>query len=319
MTEPEQKKLAITHASGLLAEALLDVMAASGFDPERVVLLDRAELAGNRLAFGSTYLDVQDQLAYDYEDLMAVLLLEPDSELEDLLQHAECHVISHHRDDPAQTFFNAQAKSARLPDEPSAIQLPSAQLSTLLVVLQSIHQHYALRNLNVVNVLSASFFGKAGVEELAGQTISLLNSKSIKSTVFPLQMAFNMFATESAIDQEQQIVDALQADDVKCSVQELVVPAFHGMAISVSLETGQPMQLSSMAERLNTLPGVSVQDQIVSPVTHCSDSADIIINQLSQPQSDSNRLQFWIFADSVKNGLLQNYQNSIEILLKSFL
>ncbi|MDQ7010569.1 MAG: hypothetical protein Q9M29_01985, partial [Mariprofundaceae bacterium] len=81
MPESGAKKIAITHASGLLAEALLASMADSAIDSQQVVLLDQSALAGNRLAYGSTYLDVQDQLDFDYEDLMAVLLMEPDAEL----------------------------------------------------------------------------------------------------------------------------------------------------------------------------------------------------------------------------------------------
>ena len=319
MSKTEQKKIAITHASGLLAEALLEAMAASGFDSEQVILLDREELAGNRLAFGGTYLDVQDQLAFDYENLMAVLLMEPDAELEDLLQHADCFVISHHGLSDQAVFVNPQSASFSLPETPCALRLPSAELATLLLAVQPIHDQFELKNLNVVNILSAAFYGKTGVEELAGQTISLLNTQPVKSTVFPMQLAFNMFAPDSEQDFEQQLSAALQHDELKCAVQQLLIPAFHGMAISVNLETAAPIKLPTLADALSQRPGLQLIDAEVSPLTHCMESAEVIINQLSQPQSDSNRLQFWIFADSVKNGLLQNYQKTIEVLLKSFL
>ena len=319
MSDSAQKKIAITHASSLLGEALLESMAASGIDSERVILLDRAEQAGNRLAFGATYLEVQDQLEFDYEDLVAVLLLEPDAELEDLLQHAECFVISHHGASDQTVFVNPQSASFSLPDAPCALRLPSAELSTLLLALQPIHDRYPLKNLNVVNILSAAFYGKTGVEELAGQTISLLNTQPVKSSVFPMQLAFNMFAPDSEQDLEQHLSAALQRDDLKCAVQQLLIPAFHGMAISVNLETSSAIKLQTLADELTQQPGLQLVDAEVSPLTHCMDCADIIINQLSQPQSDSNRLQFWIFADTVKNGLLQNYQKTIEVLLKAFL
>ncbi len=319
MTKPEQKKIAITHASSLLGEALLEFMAAAGVDPEHVILLDRQELAGNRLSFGSTYLDVQDQLEYDYENLAAVLLLEADDELADLLLHADCPVISHLHDSNQHTVFNPLAKGAKLPESASAIRLPSATLSTLLAVIEPIHQQVCLQSLNVVNILSASFAGKAGVEELAGQTIALLNSQTVKPSVFPMQLAFNMFAPEVTEDQEQQIVDALQAESLKCSVQNLQVASFHGLVMAVTLESQKRVDLPALAAQLNHLPGVKIDEHIVSPQTHCLETSEILINQLSQPQNDSNRLQFWIFADAAKNGLLKNYLLTIEILLKSFL
>ncbi len=319
MSDSAQKKIAITHASGLLAEALLQSMAACGIDSERVILLDQEELSGNRLAFGSTYLDVQDQLAFDYENLLAVLLLEPDAELEDLLQHADCFVISHHGLSDQAVFVNPQSASFTLPDAPCELRLPSAELSTLLLALQPVCDRYTLKNLDVVNILSAAFYGKTGVEELAGQTISLLNTQPVKSSVFPMQLAFNMFAPDSEQDLEQQLSMALHQDDLKCAVQQLLIPAFHGMAISVNLETSNAIELQSLADELTQQPGLQLVDAEVSPLTHCMDSAETIINQLSQPQNDSNRLQFWLFADTVKNGLLQNYQKTIEVLLKTFL
>jgi aspartate-semialdehyde dehydrogenase len=319
MTKTEQKKIAITHASGLLGEALLESMAASGIDSEQVVLLDQQGLAGNRLAFGSTYLDVQDQLEFDYENLLAVLLLEPHAELEDLLQHAECFVISHHAVSDKAVFVNPQSASFNLPDTPCALHLPSAELATLLLAVQPVHDQFELKMLNVVNVLSAAFYGKTGVEELAGQTISLLNTQPVKSSAFPMQLAFNMFAPESEQDFEQQLTAALDFEDVKCAVQQLLIPAFHGLAISINLETVNAINLQALAGKFKQRPGLQLVDTEVSPVTHCMDCSDVIINQLSQPQSDSNRLQFWIFADTVKNGLLQNYQKTIEVLLKSFL
>lgn len=318
MADSKKKKIAITHASGLLGEALLESLASSGVDAEQIELLDSEDMAGNRLAFGSTYLDVQSQHDYDYENLLAVLLLEADAELESLLQHADCPVISHHLDVEEPVVFNPLKAGARLPLE-GAVQLPSAQLSTLLIVIQAIAQAYQLTQLNVVNVISASFFGKSGVDELASQTISLLNSQTVKSTVFPMQLAFNMFATESVSDPESILVDALQIENLSCSVQEILVPAFHGLAIAVTLQSCDHLDLEAVAGLLADTPGLQVLDQPASPLTHCSDSSDIIIQQLSQPQNDGNRLQFWIFADSVKNGLLQNYKNTVEILLKSFL
>jgi hypothetical protein len=54
-------------------------------------------------------------------------------------------------------------------------------------------------------------------------------------------------------------------------------------------------------------------------LTDCKTGSDVLISGLYQPQNDFNRLQFWIVADSVRNGLIQNYQNMLEILLKSYL
>ncbi|MCP4075328.1 MAG: hypothetical protein GY744_03990 [Gammaproteobacteria bacterium] len=313
-------KIAVTHASGLLAEALLESMVASGIKPDSVILLDREQQAGNRLAYGDTYLTVEDQYECDYEDLAAVLLLEPDVELESLLQHADCFVISHHIDKVNSSIFTPQLTlPSNLPEQPCAIKLASAELSSLLLAITAIHKNYGLTSLNIVNVYSSSFYGKSGVEELASQTIALLNSQDVKSQIFPLQLAFNMIPDESVSMIEDQLLGALQANNLKCSVQNILVPVFHGLSISVSLETKDKMDVEKVSDLLNSQLGVQLVDQTISPLTDCKEGSNVLINGLHQPQNDSNRLQFWIVADSVRNGLIQNYQNMLEILLKSYL
>ena len=315
-----ETKFAVTHASGLLAEALLKRMTESGIKSDSVVLLDQEEQAGNRLSYGDTYLTVEDQHEYDYEDLTAVLLLEPDAELESLLQHADCFVISHHSNGQDQQFFMPDlSQSSSLPEQPCALKLPSAELSSLLLVTQIIQNNFGLSSLNVVNVQSSSQYGKSGVDELASQTISLLNGQDVKSSVFPLQLAFNMIPAEAGVEAEQQLISALQSDVIKCSVQNIMVPAFHGLCISVSLETTDQIDLKQLTDLLNEQSGMQVNQQLVSPLTDCKTGSDVIITGLHQPQNDLNRLQFWIVTDSVRNGLIENYQNMLEILLKSFL
>ncbi|MBE9564842.1 MAG: hypothetical protein IMF17_06310, partial [Proteobacteria bacterium] len=311
-------KFAVTHASGLLAEALLQRMAEAGIKSDSIILLDLEQQAGNRLAYGDTYLTVEDQHEYDYEDLTAILLLEPDAELESLLQHADCFVISHFSNKLDQLFFTPElSPPSNLPEQPCAIQLASAELSSLLLVTKVIHNNYQLSSLNVVNVLSSSFYAKSGVDELASQTISLLNSQDVKSAVFPLQLAFNMIPGAPDAEFESQLVSAMQADDMKCSVQNILVAAFHGLSISVSLVVKDKIDLKKLSDLLDEQPGVRLNQQIISPLTDCKKGSEIIITSLHQPQKDANRLQFWIIADSVRNGLIQNYQNMLEILLKS--
>jgi len=251
----DKVKIAVTHASGLLAEALLERMAKMGIKSDNVVLLDQENQVGNRLSYGDTYLMVADQHEYDYEDLTAVLLLEPDAELESLLQHADCYVVSHHVDKINNSIFTPQlSPQSNLPQQPCAIKLASAELATLLLVSKAIHENYEIKELNAVNVLSSSIYGKSGVEELASQTISLLNSQQVETRLFPLQLAFNMIPVESTADMEQQLVSGMQAKELKCSIQNILIPAFHGLAISISLETRQKIDMKKLTEIFSETP-----------------------------------------------------------------
>lgn len=313
----EKGKIAITHASGLLAEALLERMVKSGIESNRVILLDNEQHVGNRLAYGSSYLTIDDQHEHDYEGLAAVLLLGHDAELEGLLKYADCYVISHLALDSNGTLFTPGVTTP--PQQPCAIRLASAELAILLPVVQAIHEDYGLNRLAVTNILTAASYGKAGVEELATQTVSLLSTGEAKNSIFPLQLAFNMIPAECQSELELRLAEAMQIEDLRCSVQNILVPVFHGMALSVVLETTAEIDIELLEKRLKKLAGVKFAEYPVSSLTHCKTGRDVFITGLCQPQKDAKRLQFWIMADTVRNGLIQNYLNALEVLLKSYL
>jgi aspartate-semialdehyde dehydrogenase len=312
MTRP---LIAITHASSLLAEALIQQMAESGIKPDSVVLLDTNEEAGNRLAYADTYLTVGDQYEYDYEDLTAVLLLESDAELESLLQHCDSYVIGHHLGQSREGLF---LPNSNLPEKPAMIKLPSPEVATLMMVITPLMQTSAIKSLQSVNILSAALYGKPGIERLASQTISLLNSKEVENSLFPLQLAFNMLPVAASAELEYQLITAM-GGGTQCSINNILVPAMHGMAISVSVEFGEEISSAEIVKRFSAIDGVALSNQPVSPLTHCQNGTDIVIFELHQPQNDAKRLHFWIIADPVRNGLVQNYINILEVLLKSFL
>jgi len=189
------RRLAVTHAGGPLAEALLEQFQESGMQPDSLVLLDREDRVGKRIAYGDTYLPVEDQHDFDYEDLAGVLLLEADAELVDLLQHADCPVLSHlSLVEQAPLFGGAHGS---LPEQ-GFVKLPSAELATVLPALQALDRRAGLQALHLVSIVSAMHLGQTGVDDLAAQTIGLLNSRDIDAGVFPQPLAFNLIPASSS-------------------------------------------------------------------------------------------------------------------------
>jgi aspartate-semialdehyde dehydrogenase len=307
--------IAITHASSLLAEVLLQQMAESGIKPDSVVLLDDNDKLGSRLAYADTYLGVEDQLEYDYEGLSAVLLLQADEELESLLQHSDTYVIGHFLHQQAAELY---LPGAQLPAKPGLLKLLRPEIATLMQVITPVIETAEIEALDVVGILSAAMYDKPGVEQLATQTISLLNSREVENSLFPLQMAFNMLPAANDIELENQLALALD-HKISCSIHNILVPAMHGISLSVALKLKQGITLEQAHSAISCITGVTLTDEPVSPLTHCKKGSDMVVFDLHQPQKDAKRLHFWIIADSIRNGLVQNYLNILEVLLKSFL
>jgi len=307
-------RLAITHAGGPLAEALLGQLQESGVAPDSLVLLDREERIGNRIAYGDSYLSLEDQRAFDFEALCGVLLLEQDAELADLLQHAECPVISH-LPLSADAPLWVPGEEQELPDR-GFIKLPAADVATVLPVIHALQQGFGLSALHLVSVLSAMHLGQAGVDDLAAQTIGLLNSRDIDAGVFPQPLAFNLLPLPGPDTGE---LHRLIGDDtLNLGHQQLLAPAFHGLAIAVAADLDNPAEIDQVSRKLADI-GFRISEQAISPRSHCQQGSACWIGHLQQPEGDPARLQFWLVADSVRNGWLAFYRSAADFLLKSVL
>lgn len=309
-------KWAVTHASSMLAEAILEQMAHAGIAAEDVILLDTEEHTGKRLSYTDTYIETQDHTEFDYEGLIAVLLLEKDAELEDLLQHADCFVISHYFDEQAEPVYTPYLAQNVIWTEPQPIKLATAELSSLLSILKPMQSDYEFKSIQLVNILSSVFYGKPAIDELASQTINLLSSQKPVSKVFPIQQAFNMQPVMTPVEMGLQL-SALLGGEVSCSIQSLLVPAFYGMACSVFVECATDVQLNAFSARLQKIKGIKLSKDPVSPMSHCQQDATIYVAMTQESGQQANRIQLWLVADSSRNGLVENYISTIKVLSES--
>ena len=88
-------RIALSHASGVAAEAILEKLSESGITPDSLVLLDRESSIGKRLPFADSYLSLQDQSRFDLSSCDLLLMPEPDTELEAAALQQDCLLVSH--------------------------------------------------------------------------------------------------------------------------------------------------------------------------------------------------------------------------------
>ncbi|MFT5226089.1 MAG: aspartate-semialdehyde dehydrogenase [Polaribacter sp.] len=316
----EQGKIAITHASESLAEAILEKLTESGLGAESVVLLGDESKAGVKLAFGSNYLTVEDQHEFDYSTCSLVLLTQRDDEIASKLESQSALVLSHVHGDGRGLIY-AASKNAELDISYTQqnIQLVSAEIACLLGVLPALHAHTAISTINTTFLRSVESKGKAGVDELANQTVELLNGRDVISAVYPLQIAFNIIPAIPIPCFNDDLARFLGDDDIECAHQIIDVPVFHGLGIAVQLSFQSKVDLSQFEKILKELDNVVYKTTTSSPITDCNQSFNCTISELVQVANQPNRIQFWLVADPLRYGLTANYVNVVDILLKSFL
>ena len=106
-------------------------------------------------------------------------------------------------------------------------------------------------------VQPASEFEQEGVEELAQQTISVLNIHSVPKTVFDRQLAFNLYP--AAEHNEQFIVSRVKSiTNPRTEIALLITQGtiFHGHTFSLFVKTAEPLETAAIETALGANPAI---------------------------------------------------------------
>jgi aspartate-semialdehyde dehydrogenase len=294
----KQRRIAITHANSLFAEAILEKLPEFEITSDSVVLLDDESHVGVRLAYADSYLKIQDKQKYDYSDCALVLMLQYDRSIEDKLSNLDAILLSHTLQDDDQPVFAANADAKlNISYSQQSLKLAGAELSCLLGVLPVLHQNYSITHVNTV----------------------LMRSAEAKPRIYPLQIAFNLIPEASHSRFNQDLAGLIGDDAIKCTHQVVDVPVFHGFSAAVQLIFDSEVDLQACQSILKSISKVQLKSSAASPITDCNRSFECVINRLEQAPNKANTLQFWMIADPIRYGLANNYVNVADILLKSFL
>ncbi len=163
----------------------------------------------------------------------------------------------------------------------------------------------------------ASEHGRAAVDELHQQTVTLLNFQSMPKDVYDMQVAFNL--TPALGDAAQVDLGAVEARIRRhygllsggrlpqLGVQVVQAPAFHGYGISLGIELERPVALEHLeaalgGDHVDVVLGESDPPSNLS----CAGQEDILVRVRQADASEALSTRFWIWAtlDNLKMGSL---------------
>jgi aspartate-semialdehyde dehydrogenase len=146
--------------------------------------------------------------------------------------------------------------SERLVVSPHPVAIPIALL------LHQIAQLGRVELCAATVVQPASEFEQVGVEELAQQTISVLNVQGVPKTVFDRQLAFNLYP---ALERnEELIVSQIRAlIDVRTQVALLITQGtiFHGHTFSLFVKTDEELEQREIEETLRANAAIALPER----------------------------------------------------------
>ena len=148
-----------------------------------------------------------------------------------------------------------ELRDERLIVSPHPVAIP------LALMLHQIETLSRIESCTATVVQPASEFEQIGVEELAQQTISVLNVRAMPKEVFDRQLAFNLYPAperneEFVIDQVHHLVDP----DIELAMLITQGTIFHGHTFSLFVKTRDPLNIVEINNRLRDNAAIALPD-----------------------------------------------------------
>ncbi len=334
--------IAIVGATGIVGEALLDILESRDFPMDNLYLFGSEASDGTIVSFKRRSYTVNVVNDFDFSKAdIAFFAAGNDiaAEYAPKAAAAGCVVIdksSHFRYQPDIPLVIPEVNPEMIAEynNHNIIACPNCSTIQLLVALKPIYDAVGITRMNIATYQSVSGSGKKGIEELTKQVGSLLNGKPSKPKVYPQPIAFNVipqcdvFFENGYTGEEMKLIWETQkifADpDILINPTAVRVPVIYGHSEAVHLETRENISAEAVKMLLESAPGVIVMDdptQGIYPTPQTNGSGDdaVYVGRIREDISHPNGLDLWIVADNVRKGAALNAIQIAEILWKEYL
>ena len=334
--------VAVVGATGAVGEAMLEILAERKFPINKVYPLASERSAGKKVPFGSTYLTVEDLGSFDFSRVQIGLFSAGAGISETyapIAAQAGCVVVDNtsrfrYEDDIPLVVPEVNPHAIAAYKARGIIANPNCSTIQMLVALKPLHDVAGIERINVCTYQAVSGTGKEAIEELASQTAELLNGRSIKPSVYPRQIAFNVlphidvFLENGYTKEEMKMVwetrKIMEAPEIQVNPTAVRVPVFYGHSEAVHIETREKLTAVQATSLLKKAPGVVVLDKredggYPTAVTEGAGHDPVYVGRIREDISHPRGLDLWVVADNVRKGAALNSIQIAEILVREYL
>jgi aspartate-semialdehyde dehydrogenase len=334
--------VAVVGATGAVGEAMLEILAERKFPVNKVYPLASERSAGKKVPFGNSYLTVEDLGSFDFSRVQIGLFSAGAGISETyapIAAQAGCVVVDNtsrfrYEDDIPLVVPEVNPHAIAAYKARGIIANPNCSTIQMLVALKPLHDVAGIERINVCTYQAVSGTGKEAIEELASQTAELLNGRSIKPSVYPRQIAFNVlphidvFLENGYTKEEMKMVwetrKIMEAPEIQVNPTAVRVPVFYGHSEAVHIETREKLTAAQATSLLKKAPGVVVLDKredggYPTAVTEGAGHDPVYVGRIREDISHPRGLDLWVVADNVRKGAALNSIQIAEILVREYL
>ncbi len=343
MKNAKQKKqgyrVAIIGATGLVGSTLLSILEERRFPIDKLYVAASARSSGELCEFNGESFEVQDVEKFNFAQV-------------DLSFFCTGNDISAHYVPKAVDFDNVVIdKSSHFRyQENVPLVVPEVNVDSLVaykkskiianpncttipitMALKPIYDAVGISRVNIATYQAVSGAGKNGVQELADETVQLLNGHTIKPKTFPQQIAFNLIPhiddfQENGYTREEmklvwEIQKILKDPNLAINPTTVRVPVFYGHAAALHIETQQKINATQAIELLSQFPGIKViqgKFPYPTPVKDAAGQDKVFVGRVREDISCAQGLNLWVVADNLRKGAALNAVQLAEKLIEEW-
>lgn len=337
--------VAVVGATGLVGQAMIEILAERDFPVAKLIPLASSRSAGETVLFKNKNITVLDLAEFvKSEDINTVNFAlfsaggEVSAEYAPIFTDHGAVVIdntSYFRNDPDIPLVIPEVNSNAIADYKNRgiISNPNCSTIQMLVALKPIYDLVGISRINVATYQSVSGAGQKGVAELSEQTIGIFNNKEPKPEVFKHSIAFNVlphidvFMDNNYTKEEMKMVwetkKILNDESILVNPTCVRVPVFIGHSEAVHIETDYKISREEVINLLKKAPGVKVilEDDKLSYPTARENAANkdfVYVGRIREDISCENGLNLWVVADNVRKGAALNSVQILENLVSNY-
>ncbi len=334
--------IAVVGATGVVGEAMLDILAERKFPVGNVYALASERSIGNTVSFGRRELEVSDLAEFDFSQVSIGLFSAGASVSAKYAPEAVaagCIVIdntSNFRNDDDIPLVVPEVNADKIANykDTGIIANPNCSTIQLVVALKPIYDAVGIDRINVATYQSVSGAGRKAVEKLVKQTASMLNGRPLEIEDDDIQIAFNAvphideFQDNRYTKEEMKMVwetrKILGDDDLLINPTAVRVPVFYGHSEAVHIETKQKITAAKACELLRSAPGITLLDgdntrHYPTAVTESSGTDAVYVGRVREDISHPRGINLWVVSDNIRKGAALNSVQIAEILVKNYL
>lgn len=334
--------IAVVGATGAVGETILKVLEERNFPVGNLYPLASSRSAGKKIEFNGAWIKVLDLETFDFSKAQ-IGLFSPGASVSKVYApkaaEAGCIVIDNtsefrYDDDIPLVVPEVNPEAIAGYKNRGIIANPNCSTIQMLVALKPIYDAAGISRINVATYQAVSGTGKDAIEELAKQTASLLNMKTVESKVYPKQIAFNcipqidVFMENGYTKEEMKMVwetkKIMGDDSILVNPTAVRVPVFFGHSEAVHIETDKKITAAEAKALFEKADGIVLIDEHVdggypTAVSDAANTNPVYVGRVREDITIENGLDIWVVADNVRKGAATNTVQIAEVLIKDYI